>query len=69
MSYGGFNSEGVEIVFPISPKLLLAMYEKTTYDKLFSDRQFYALTSKDMVDYFNCQQVYHSSYIYRAYGE
>ncbi|MCB6452244.1 DUF4238 domain-containing protein [Erysipelatoclostridium ramosum] len=60
MSYGGFNSEGVEIVFPISPKLLLAMYEKTTYDKLFSDRQFYALTSKDMVDYFNCQQVYHS---------
>lgn len=60
MSYGGLKSEGVEIVFPISPKLLLAMYEKTSYDKLFSDRQFYVLASKDQIDYFNCMQVYHS---------
>lgn len=60
MSYGGLKSEGIEIVFPISSKLLLAMYEKTSYDKLFSDRQFYVLTSKDQIDYFNCVQVYHS---------
>lgn len=60
MSYGGLKSEGVEIVLPISSKLLLAMYEKTSYDKLFSDRQFYVLTSKEQIDYFNCVQVYHS---------
>ena len=35
MSYGGLASEGVEIVFPISPKLLLAMYEKETYKDKF----------------------------------
>lgn len=28
MSYSGFNSDGIEIVFPISPTLLLGMYDK-----------------------------------------
>jgi len=60
MSYGGLNSEGVEIVFPISPNLLLAMYEKNTYEKMFTDRKFVVLTSKDEIDYFNRQQVYQS---------
>ena len=59
-SYGGLNSEGVEIVFPISSNLLLAMYEKETYKNKFNDRQFFVLHSKDQIDYFNCQQVYHS---------
>lgn len=27
MSYGGLQSEGIEIVFPITPKLMLAMYD------------------------------------------
>ncbi len=60
MSYGGFASEGVEIVFPISPKLLLAMYEKETYKDKLQDRKYIVLSSKNQIDYFNCQQVYHS---------
>lgn len=60
VSYGGLKSEGVEIVFPISSNLLLAMYEKNTYNKLFTDRKFIVLKTKDEIDYFNCQQVYHS---------
>ena len=59
-NYGGIKSKAVEVVLPISPKLLLAMYERTSFDKVFSDRQFYVLTSKDEIDYFNYVQVYHS---------
>ena len=36
------------------------MYEKNTYNKLFTDRKFIVLKTKDEIDYFNCQQVYHS---------
>ena len=60
VSYGGIASEGVEIVFPISPKLLLAMYEKETYKDKIQDRKYIVLSSKDQIDYYNCQQVYHS---------
>lgn len=60
MSYGGLASEGVEIVFPISPKLLLAMYEKETYKDKIQDRKYIELSSKVQIDYYNCQQVYHS---------
>lgn len=60
MSYGGFGSEGVEVVFPISSKLLLAMYERETYKDIFQDRKYITLTLKDQIDYFNCCQVYHS---------
>lgn len=61
ISYGGFNSEGVEVAFPISSNLLLAMYEKTYYEKFLTDGRFMALTSKDDIDYYNCQQVLHSN--------
>lgn len=60
MSYGGFASEGVEIVFPISSKLLLAMYERETYKDRLQDRKYVVLSSKEQINYFNCQQVYHS---------
>lgn len=60
VSYGGLASEGVEIIFPISPRLLLAMYEKETYNNKFHDRKYIVLSSKDRIDYYNCQQVYHS---------
>ncbi|MBS3199161.1 DUF4238 domain-containing protein [Turicibacter bilis] len=55
--HAGLASEGVEIVFPISSKLLLAMYEKTTYNEIFSDKQFHVLTSESDINYFNSYQV------------
>lgn len=60
ISYGGLASRGVEIVFPISPQLLLAMYEKETHKDKFEDRQYIELSSKAKIAYYNCQQVYHS---------
>lgn len=55
--HAGLASKGVEIVFPISSKLLLAMYEKTTYNEIFSDKQFHVLTSENDINYFNYHQV------------
>lgn len=60
MSYSGLSSEGIEIVFPISPNLLLAMYDTKTFSSYFSDRKFIAVDRKDLVDYFNQAQVYNS---------
>lgn len=60
MSYSGLSSEGIEIVFPISPNLLLAMYDTKTFSSYFSDRQFVVVDQKDLVDYFNQAQVYNS---------
>lgn len=57
MSYSGYNSEGIEILFPISPTLLLAMYEKTTFEKLYEDRKFLSITNIEDVDYFNKAQL------------
>lgn len=60
MSYSGLRSEGIEIVFPISPNLLLAMYDTKTFSSCFIDRQFIAVDRKDSVDYFNQAQVSNS---------
>lgn len=60
MSYGGLQSEGIEIVFPITPKLMLAMYDKKVYASVFTDRQFAVLTSKKEIDYYNRVQVINS---------
>ena len=60
MSYSGFNSDGIEIVFPISPTLLLGMYDKKTYYKHAKDRSYVAITEKEEVDYFNEVQVTNS---------
>lgn len=60
MSYGGLQSEGVEIVLPITPDLLLAMYERSTYSEMFTDRRFIALTSKEQIDFYNRAQVVNS---------
>ncbi len=57
ISYSGFASEGIEIVFPITPKLLIAMYDKNTYSKYYTDLSFIALTNTDMIEYFNRVQV------------
>ena len=61
MSYGGLKSEGIEIVFPITPKLMLAMYDENTYKNLFVDRKFIALTSTEEIDAYNRVQVINSN--------
>lgn len=60
MSYSGLSSEGIEIVFPISPNLLLAMYDTKTFSSCFTDRKFITIDRKDMIDYFNQAQVSNS---------
>ena len=60
-SYGGLKSEGIEIVFPITPKLMLAMYDRKRYDKVFSDRQFAILSTIEEVEYYNRVQVINSN--------
>lgn len=60
MSYGGFASDGVEVVFPLSPDLLIAMYEKKWHSKFYQDRTFFPIYDKELVDYFNRAQVVNS---------
>lgn len=60
ISYGGFNSEGVEIVFPLSPSLLIAMYESSWHSSTFKDRSFIPIYDRTLVDYYNQAQVINS---------
>lgn len=57
MSYTGFASEGVEVVFPVSPKLLIAMYEKKWHSKFYKDRTFLPIYDKNIVEYYNQIQI------------
>lgn len=59
MSYGGFSSEGVEIAYPISPNLLIAIYESKWHSKSHKDRAFEAITHREEVEYYNQNQVAH----------
>lgn len=56
-SYSGLASKGVEIVFPISPRLLIAMYDKDSYSKHFKDRTFLTLNDNSKIDHYNQVQV------------
>lgn len=60
ISHGGFASEGVEVVFPVSPKLLIAMYEKKWHSQFYDDRTFIPIYDKEYVDYYNYAQVVNS---------
>lgn len=60
ISYGGFASEGVEVVFPISPNLLLAMYEEKWHSNMYTDRTFIPLDDRSIVDFYNKAQVVNS---------
>lgn len=60
MGYGGLRSEGIEIVFPLTPNLMIGMYERSTYSAIFSDRQFVVLTTKEQIEYYNRVQVINS---------
>lgn len=53
ISYSGLKSKGIEILFPVTPKMLLGMYDRETYEKAFSDRMFMAVESDEQIDYFN----------------
>lgn len=57
ISHGGFSSEGVEVVFPLSPNLLLAMYEEKWHSNMYTDRTFIPLDDKVLVDFYNRAQV------------
>lgn len=57
MTYGGYNSKGVEVVFPVSPNLLLSMYEKRQFSSYFNDRSFRIIKDDTTVDYYNRVQV------------
>ena len=61
MSYGGLNSKGVEVVFPISPTLLLAMYDARTYSNV-KDRSYCMIKESKYVDYFNRAQTINRVY-------
>lgn len=60
ISYSGLASEGIEIVFPVSPNLLIAMYDRKWYSSSFRDRSFIPLNDKEFIDYYNQVQVIHS---------
>lgn len=60
ISHSGFASDGIEIVFPISPNLLLCMFDKKEYGEIFRDRQFYEMHDLEEVKYYNQHQVIHS---------
>ena len=60
ISHSGFASEGVEVVFPITPNLLLAMYEETWHSDTYVDRSFIPLDDKYIVDFYNKVQVMNS---------
>lgn len=57
----GFSSLGVEVVFPISPELLIGMYDKRVFSKAFCDRQFKVITKTEEIDEYNNLQVCNSS--------
>lgn len=57
----GFASEGVEVVFPISPELLIGMYDKKIFSKVFCDRQFHVISKAEEIEDYNRLQVYNSS--------
>lgn len=59
-SYSGFASEGIEIVFPISPMLMLCMGDRKTYGHCLQDRRYYEISDPEDVEYYNMYQVTNS---------
>lgn len=60
VSYGGVKSEGIEIAFPISSKLLLAMYDENYYKTILEDRKFICLKDQSQIEYYNYMQLINS---------
>jgi hypothetical protein len=60
LSYGGLNSEGIEIAFPISPYLILVLFEKNWFSRHHKDSTFEVIKTEKEVDYYNYGQVINS---------
>ena len=60
ISHAGFASEEIEIVFPISPTLMLCMGDSNTYGHCLQDRRFIEISDPEQVEYYNMYQVFNS---------
>ena len=60
MSHSGLSSDGIEIAFPISPNLIVVLYERKCFSQYHRDLKFEIITSDKEVDYYNYGQVVHS---------
>lgn len=60
MSHSGLSSDGIEIAFPISPNLIVVLYERKWFSQYHGDLTFEIITSDKEVDYYNHGQVVHS---------
>lgn len=61
MSMSGIMSEGVEFFYPISPKIILVMYEKSYHKRIGKyDRHHIQLNNPDVVEYYNYQSIMQS---------
>ncbi len=61
-SMSGYNSKGIEIVYPLSPNLILCMYEKSCFAEYSkNDGMTLNLTDERNIIYYNAFQVYSSN--------
>jgi len=61
LSMTGLNSEGVEVFFPISPELILIMYDGNYHKEIATkDRTYVVISLEDNVDYYNSLAVMRS---------
>ena len=62
MAMSGVSSEGVEIYFPLSPDLMLVMFEKTYHSNMMSKNyRIVEIDDLDMIDDYNSRSVMNSS--------
>ena len=55
------KSEGIEIAFPISPNLLLAMYDRKMWSRYAKDRSYVTILNKEDIEQYNQVQVTNSN--------
>lgn len=62
VSMSGLSSKGVEVYFPLSPDLMLVMYEKTYHHNISSKNyRIIEVDELDIIAYYNSQCVINSS--------
>lgn len=71
ISMSGIGSEGIEVFIPLSPKLLLVMYDGDYHTELKKlDRKYFEITSEEDIDTYNLLCLSNSNqYIYSADGD
>lgn len=53
----GIGSEGMELLFPITPNLIVGMYEKEYFRSKMLDRSFVEINEPEVIDRFNSAQI------------